>query len=676
MVRVGGTVQGLLSPSGLDLSEGAELLVVASDGPFSFGTTRPAGSTYEVAVTRQPVEPWQTCAVARGNGTLGTSDVTDVQVTCITNRYAIGGSVAGLAGAQGLVLGNDGERLPINADGSFEFTTPVASGAAYEVSIASQPTGATCSVSRAAGTVQGAAVADVAVQCAAVAYRIGGTITGLAPQAAGTSGLVLQSGGDRLALFGSGTFTFPTPVPHGGNYAVSINVQPGAPVQTCVVDPATAYRIGVTADVTDVQVSCLTPTASGAFDTTFGDNGIARIDFEARLSADTLPVLLADADGRLVLAGTTDASASKDFALLRLTNEGRLDTTFNGGSNGGFVRTNLSASGNSQDQLRAIGRQSDGRIVVAGYTGVFDFALARYTADGALDTTFGSGGIVITHINLVDYAYALAIDAADRIVVAGTTFPNGTLPGEDFLIARYTADGRPDTTFNGGDAANTTGRVRTDFGANDRALAVAVQPDGRIVAAGYGGRIADFALVRYLDDGRLDTSFGTAGTGLVTTVIKVTDHAAAMRLQPTGEIVLGGYTTTSTGHDFALARYTAAGVLDTSFGNGGIVITDLGSLDDRINALAIDALGRIVAAGHTSNGHNTDIAVVRYLANGAPDPTFAASGVLRSAVGGADESLSSVLVLADGSIVVAGHSEHGSAGAGMNVDFIVLRIVP
>lgn len=667
-------MQGLISPAGLELSEGAEVLVVAGDGPFTFAATRPAGSAYDVAVARQPVEPWQTCVVAGGSGTFGTADVDDVRITCTTDRHAIGGTVIGLAGAQGLELGNQGERLLVTGEGRFAFATPVASGAPYEVEVAVQPVGATCSASNAAGTVQGAAIDDVRVQCAAVSYTVGGTVDGLAPQQPGSSGLeLLKNGGDRLALFADGRFTFPTPVPHGAPFWVSVATQPGAPPQTCVVEPSTAHQQAVTAEVTTVQVNCLTPATAGSLDPAFGTDGVARIDFESRLGTDTLPVLLADTDGSWLLAGTTDAAASKDFALLRLTADGRVDTTFGGGANGGFVRTNVSATGGSIDHARAIGRQSDGRVVVAGYTSAWDFALVRYTADGVLDPSFGSGGVTVTNVGIIDYAFALAVDTSDRIVVAGTTL--GT--GEDFLVVRYTADGQPDASFNGGDPANTTGAVRTHFSRDDRAQAVAIQPDGRIVAAGYAnGASSDFALARYLDDGRLDSSFGAAGTGRVTTPVAGAERAFAMRLQSTGEIVLGGYASGTNGLDFALARYDATGALDPSFGNGGVVLTDLGSRDDRIAALAVDDLGRIVAAGYTFNGLNNDIAIVRYLPTGVPDATFAADGVLLSAIGGGHDTLNSVLVQPDGHVVVAGHTENGSNGANVNIDFVVLRIVP
>lgn len=595
--------------------------------------------------------------------------------------YRVGGTVTGLTGT-GLVLQNNGgDDLPIAAEGGFVFASPVESGTSYQIAVAKQPVGATCAANRGNGTIADAAVADVLIQCSALTYAIGGSVSGLSPQTPAGAGLVLTSnGGDRLPVFDSGRFTFPTRVPHGTSYFVAVAVQPSSPPQTCVVDPATAHAPAVTADVTTVEVRCLTPSTAGTLDAAFGNQGVLLIDFEAARRTDTAPAaLLHPADGRLVVAGTTDSAASKDFALLRVNADGKRDATFNGGANDGFVRTNIAAGTNSIDHARAIGRQSDGRIIVAGYTSTWDFALARYTADGAPDPTFGTGGRSITNVGVIDYGLALAIDAADRIVVAGTTVGNGSV-GEDFLLVRYTADGLPDKAFNGGDPANTSGAVRTHFSRDDRAQAVAVQPDGRIVAAGYAnGAGSDFALARYLDDGQLDTSFGAAGTGRVTAHLGSADRATAMLIQPGGEIVVGGYSGVATGVNFALARFTPAGELDKSFDGDGIVLTDIGGDDDRINALALDASGRIVAAGYSRNGLNMDVALARYAPDGTLDATFGAGGVVVTAVGGGDDLATSVVIQPDGRIVAIGQSDNGVSGidgGDANVDFVLLRFLP
>ena len=169
--------------------------------------------------------------------------------------------------------------------------------------------------------------------------------------------------------------------------------------------------------------------------------------------------------------------------------------------------------------------------------------------------------------------------------------------------------GSLDTTF------NTTGKVTTAIGAiNDSALAVAIQSDGKIVAAGYSynGANYDFALVRYNTDGSLDTTFNT--TGKVTTAIGASnDSAYVIAIQSDGKIVAAGYSDNGANYDFALVRYNTDGSLDTTFNTTGKVTTAIGASNDYAYAVAIQSDGKIVAAGYSYNGANDDFALVRYL---------------------------------------------------------------
>jgi uncharacterized delta-60 repeat protein len=216
-------------------------------------------------------------------------------------------------------------------------------------------------------------------------------------------------------------------------------------------------------------------------------------------------------------------------------------------------------------------------------------------AGGELDTSFDDDGMVTTDFGGLDEALGVAIQADGKIVAAG----RGTAVG-DFALARYNRDGSLDTSFDG------DGKVTTDFGSPfDVALGVAIQPDGRIVAAGTAAG-DDFALARYNRDGTLDTSFD--GDGKVTTDFGAMDAAlGAPAIQPDGKIVAAGYTTA--GGDFALARYNRDGSLDTSFDGDGKVTTDFGSPFDVAAGVAMQPNGRIVAAG----GDGGDFALARYL---------------------------------------------------------------
>jgi len=180
--------------------------------------------------------------------------------------------------------------------------------------------------------------------------------------------------------------------------------------------------------------------------------------------------------------------------------------------------------------------QPDGRIVTAGMKDD-DFAVARYNRDGSLDTSFDSDGKVTTDFGVaVDAARGVALHPDGRIVAAGF--------GGDFVLARYNSDGSLDTSF------DSDGKLITDFGAFNPATDVAIHPDGGIVAAGFSGDDEfDFALARYRRDGTLDTSFDSDGK--VTTNFGTSDVAQAVAIQPDGRIVAAGVS----GGDFALARY-------------------------------------------------------------------------------------------------------------------------
>jgi uncharacterized delta-60 repeat protein len=274
---------------------------------------------------------------------------------------------------------------------------------------------------------------------------------------------------------------------------------------------------------------------------------------------------------------------------------------------GGIVTTPLGED--TQDEARALAIQADGKIVVAGRSSSgadYDFAVVRYDDDGSLDTTFGAGGIVITPVGINDVFYALAIQADGKIVAAGDS-SNGA--DYDFAVARYNDDGSLDTTFGAGGIVITQvspERIATVY-------ALAIQSDGKIVAAGRSNKITDddFAVARYDDDGSLDTTFGAGG--IVITPVEggiSPDRVQALAIQADGKIVAAGY---SSSH-FALVRYDEHGELDPDFGTGGIVTTSVeeGVTTDRAYALAIQADGKIVAAGCSNDGVDYDFALIRY----------------------------------------------------------------
>jgi uncharacterized delta-60 repeat protein len=348
-------------------------------------------------------------------------------------------------------------------------------------------------------------------------------------------------------------------------------------------------------------------------------------------------------DGRIVVGGITWASgADSSFVLARYSKRGRLDPTF---GVGGTVTTAFTPR---QDHLTDLVVQPDGKVVAVGYKyeggQETSFALARYNRDGSLDTGFGSGGKIE---GMLGGAGAVARQRDGKLLAAGAS-------QYDFALMRYGPDGSHDATF------GTGGAVKTDLGGLDIGYALAVQRDGRILVGGvsFDGVNVRWALVRYLQDGALDTSFGTGGK--VLTTFSGLAFVNAIQLLPGGKILLAG----DVGHGspaqpiFALARYTSDGSLDPTFGNGGTVTTDFGA-SSIIRAVGLQLNGKLVAAGITSQGTPAVLrfALARYKANGSLDSTFGVGGKLTTDMGGKRGSAYDLAIQPDGKIVVVGGSE-------------------
>jgi len=251
---IGGTVSGLQGDGLVLQKNGADDIAIASNGRFTFQTQQASATDYTVTVRTQPVNPSQTCTIARATGKVGSGDVTNVAVTCAVNTFAIGGTVTGLLGA-GLVLSNNGgDDLPVNADGTFQFGKKVASGGGFNVAVRTQPSNPTqaCTVGSPSGTVGNSDVTTVVVSCSTSDFTVGGTIDNLAG-----SGLVLQNngGGDVRLDSGATSFTF-APAPSGTQYNVTVAAQPTGPAQACTVGNPSGTVGGE--NVSNVLVSCVT----------------------------------------------------------------------------------------------------------------------------------------------------------------------------------------------------------------------------------------------------------------------------------------------------------------------------------------------------------------------------------------------------------------------------------
>ena len=323
---------------------------------------------------------------------------------------------------------------------------------------------------------------------------------------------------------------------------------------------------------------------------------------------------------------------------------GDLDPTF---GTGGKVLTPIGAS---TDAINALAIDAQGRIVVAGSTkasGVYsdyEFAVARYDPDGSLDSSFGGDGVVTTPFGTYSGANAIAIDPQGRIVVAGHA---DNAEGLGFGLARYNPDGSLDSSFDG-DGKVTTPII--DYGpvGRDAALAVAIDPEGRIVAGGYvygdpshpTSRTA--VLARYNADGSLDGSFG--GDGLRGLPLSgYMDYIGSIAVDSQGRVVAAGATGGWARHDFFVARLRLDGEPDPSFGGDGVVTTEF-SFYSAARAIGVDAQGRIVAGGFVTNGDgHYYIAVARYRADGSLDGSFGSGGMMTTDFGRSTAALALAL---------------------------------
>ena len=360
----------------------------------------------------------------------------------------------------------------------------------------------------------------------------------------------------------------------------------------------------VAAGASRVDLALARYKSNGSLDPSLGGDG--RVVTSALFDFLGARALALQPDGKLVVVG---GGFNADFELARYNPDGSLDKSF---GKGGKVNTVLG----DDDEANAVVLQPDGKLVAAGDS----FALARYNADGSLDTSFGTGGKVTTPFGYgYGDAFALVLQPDGKLVAAGESFATETGSNYEFALARFNADGSLDTSFGTGGKVTTAfgsdnagafalvlqpdgklvaaGDTRTEFalarfnadgsldpsfGGDGRvttalfaAYALVLQPDGKLVAA--GGSPDGLALTRYNPDGSLDISFN--GTGKVTTKIRSNANADALVLQPDGKLVAAGAAVQGSNQqdrlsaDFTLVRYKPNGSLDASFGKGGKLTT-------------------------------------------------------------------------------------------------------
>ena len=421
---------------------------------------------------------------------------------------------------------------------------------------------------------------------------------------------------------------------------------------------------------------------SSALDNTFGTNGTVRNYITGGDSSDDVATSIAiQPDGKIVVTGFTagPSALSNLFAVARYNSNGTPDTTF-----GGVFKPNLNSgfilAGSDDWTAASVLIQSDGKIVVAGSADLspnlnasinqYEFGLYRFNSNGTIDSSFGQFGEAQTSIFGGDYgadhAYAAALQDDGKIIVAGASADSSKTA---FALACFNSDGTIDKSF------GTNGTVRNYIASADtfidEAHSVAIQSDGKIVAAGwsedpYAATPQAFALARYNSNGTLDSTFGSGGTVRVAVPLPGIPNevglAYSVAALPDGKILAGGYCSDS---GFAVIKFNSNGSIDNTFGVLGAATTNISGSDgtgDVALSMAVGSDGQIALAGHSSmSGNGGDVfAVACFDSNGFLEKNFATNGsTIANIIGGdgSDDKANAVAIQSDGKIVAAGYSE-------------------
>ena len=384
--------------------------------------------------------------------------------------------------------------------------------------------------------------------------------------------------------------------------------------------------------------------AAGELDPSFGVGGKVTADFGRHSSIGN--ALAIQADGKIISVGSSsaiDIFFGEDFIIARFNPDGSLDSTF---GSGGKVITDFFAY---QDQIHDVAIQPDGKIVAVGFarTSVVPLcyvAIVRYNPDGSLDQSFGFGGTVLTlPPGGFGFGNAVVIQPDGRIVVAGRSDSGSKV---HLALWRYNQDGTPDSSF-------AAGGFVTDSFASE-ATSLILQPDGKLVAGGFEGNDStgpNYALVRYDPDGGLDATFGSGGR-VSTDFFGFYDIGRALALQPDGKLVMAG--TVSPNEDdflFGIARYNPNGTLDTAFGPGGKVASTIFGSGSTNYAVIIQPTGKIVSAGFAQSSFT----LLRLNSDASLDTSFGSDGAVITSIGPFAFAFDLALQ-SDGKIVALGYS--------------------
>lgn len=402
--------------------------------------------------------------------------------------------------------------------------------------------------------------------------------------------------------------------------------------------------------------------SDGSLDSGFGINGIVFIDYFYSYSNQN--TLLIQPDGKIIIGDINrifinPTTTYSDFKIHRYNNDGSIDDTF--GTDG----VTITSFGNGFSSTNCIALQPDGKIIVAGgfstTSNVYKIAIARYTSSGVLDTSFDTDGKVLTSLgaSTQSIAYHVSVQNDGKILVAGNTYPiTGASIG--LFIAKYNSNGSLDTSF------DTDGFAINNYSASylEQIRSILVQPDGKIVTTHFVNyyeivNTTDYVTRRFNTDAANDASFGSNGK-VTTAVANGYNLANAVALQPDGKIVVAGYSyeNPNVKTEVSVVRYTSNGNLDTSFSNDGMLTSPVESSNDDLSIVLVQPDDKLIAVGtkknYATNGELfSDIILSKYNANGSLEPSFGNEGKVTSSFGQNLNRIIGAIVQPDGSIVLA-----------------------
>jgi uncharacterized delta-60 repeat protein len=397
--------------------------------------------------------------------------------------------------------------------------------------------------------------------------------------------------------------------------------------------------------------SPITYSQPGELDINFGDGG--KVVAPNSGFYDESKAIAVQQDGKILVAGRINDL----FGVMRFNENGGMDSTF--GVKGIITTTFLVNNIKTDAYARTIIILPDSNFLIGGYALFSEYpfgtqpaiVIFKFKLDGSLDSSFGNNGRVFTKFRSGN---TLALQADGKIVAGGTVIlydPTVINSPSDFSLVRYKNDGSIDSSF------GTNGMVNTQFGGyNHGILSLVIQPDNKIIAAGstYDESFLHhkYALARYETSGALDLSFGKDGK-LTTDFAPVynSDDNIAVALQEDGKIVIA---CPDSSIDFALARFNTNGVPDSGFGTNGIVFTDFAGGRDAAYALNIQQDNKIIAAGSVQVSNNNYFGMIRYNQVGQPDYSFGINGKVFTDISGQTCQANAGIIQPDGKILLAG----------------------